>query len=187
MIDYTLIAAAGTFYTGQGYRQVDAPWLVRREIVDLTTPPQCRVHETFDGCLVGSGEQSLLQMYLNGEIGQGRYQCVTPCFRDEPVVDEAHRPWFLKLELIQLLDPAARPAWVVHLIDQMLRDAQAFMGRYVLTSVKVVPAGDAPAYDIYSGDLELGSYGARRHGDLLWVYGTGVVEPRLSLAARRSL
>lgn len=36
--------------------------------------------------------------------------------------------------------------------------------------------------DITFNDIEIGSYGIRQHDNFIWVYGTGLAEPRFSRA-----
>ena len=48
---------------------------------------------------MASGEQSFLYLYLKNFLPKGKYQTVTPCFREE-VFDETHTKYFMKNELI---------------------------------------------------------------------------------------
>jgi hypothetical protein len=37
-------------------------------------------------------------------------------------------------------------------------------------------------HDIELNSIEIGSYGWRQHRDIIWAYGTGLAEPRFSIA-----
>lgn len=174
MIDYTNIQYALDWYAKRGtFKQIDVPWLVSREALDVTSPSSAQLLETPLGCLVASGEQSFIQMMMDGSLKPGNYCCVTPCFRDEPVVDELHRTSFLKVELIS--------AWP-DIEGQALRNMlhAAFYMHLNVMRARTVRTDDG--YDIMCQGIELGSYGIRQHGDLRWVYGTGIAEPRFTQA-----
>jgi phenylalanyl-tRNA synthetase alpha subunit len=121
------------------------------------------------GYLVASGEQGFIELMIRENL-VGKYFTITPCFREEKY-DELHLPYFMKLELIDTeVDNKKLPA--------MINDAKRFFDNYLET--KVIPTKDG--YDIVSAksNIELGSYGIRAYKEFLWVYGTGVAEPRLS-------
>lgn len=122
--------------------------------------------------LVGSAEQSFIQMIFDGTLPPGRYQTVTPCFRSD-AQDELHESHFIKLELI---DTANSSSW-----PDIASIAQDFFS--IPTSI--VGISDKQC-DIVSADIELGSYGCRRmFKDVFFAYGTGVAEPRYSLAKKK--
>jgi hypothetical protein len=164
-------ADAQRYYEQLGYENLEVPWFISREATNSTIPFGSSPIFTLFGDLPGSGEQSFLQMLLDGKFSTGKYQTITPCFRDEPVIDHLHRRAFLKLELIDLTE--SRCSGV------MLKEAQGFYERYISTKVKVNWDG----YDLTTDEgLELGSYGIRWYKDFHWVYGTGLAEPRFSCA-----
>lgn len=175
VIDYEKIARAVKHYEHRGYKHIDVPWLVGKEAIDVTKPWGAEYFETAFGHLVGSGEQSFLQ--IRDQLWHNaKYQCVTPCFRDERE-DEIHRRWFLKVELIETLVDR-EPGEV---LAKMVRDADDFFGMYApgyRTRIVDTPDG----MDIEVNGVEVGSYGVREHDRFRWVYGTGVAEPRLSQA-----
>ena len=183
-VNYKIIGEAVEYYSKQGYQYVEAPWLVSHESVTITLPPSARVMQVrLDGVvkygyLVGSGEQSFLE--IRDDLCPGRkYQCVTPCFRDEPEYDELRLPYFLKVELILPLWKTDDPEEGVKVV---IRDAGNFFCKYTgPTSVQTEIGTDLCAMGV-----ELGSYGWREHEGFRWVYGTGVAEPRLSQVMRLS-
>jgi len=195
-MNYELIADAVAFYRKRGYVYVpDAPWTVERAAYHATKPMTARdisiitapapapaAHRAAPSEVhpVASGEQSFIQMMLDGQHLK-RAVCVTPCWRAEPKQDTLHRPYFMKAELINAQDVDEG-----HLVD-MVHDACSFFERFF--SVRVIKTGEG--YDIVEKGTryELGSYGIRTklldERPLRWVYGTGCAEPRLSIAIQR--
>ena len=183
MIDYRILADSVDHYRSRGYQPIETSWWVTENVKDITKPDgkfvedyQVSVNKKY---LVASGEQSYLYMMAKGMLVPGKYQTITPCFRNE-VQDVIHRKHFMKNELIYAYcdDPEE--------MHKMMASASAFFGQYLSTrTVKKEPQDDVTAvcYDIETlSGVELGSYGIRRYGPFKWVFGTGVAEPRLSLA-----
>ena len=187
-MNYSNISRAVEFYGSRGYIYLDdAPWDVREAAYYATKPSGAQdvvrtVAGRFDGFPVASGEQSFIQMMLDGQPIK-RAICVTPCYRAEPRIDTLHRPYFMKAELINAQDVDEG-----HLIH-MIHDACTFFEQFF--PVRVVQTGPSdlgePSYDIVEKGtrFELGSYGIREHKDLRWIYGTACAEPRLSTAIAR--
>lgn len=185
------ISLAVEHFTQRGYILTDdAPWLVGSEAYYSTRPPEAtdmelwaRADAAYEqsgfsplGYPVASGEQSFIQMMLDGQPLK-RAICVTPCWRFEPRVDMLHRKYFMKAELINAQDVDEG-----HLMD-MVHDACSFFEKFF--SVRTVKT--EIGYDIVEKGtrIELGSYGIRRYKDLKWVYGTACAEPRLSTVQQR--
>lgn len=167
-IDWHILSSAISFYSQRGYRYVDTPWIVPDEIARQTWDGEglaCQV-----GTLVGSAEQGFLTMDI--EPGAKLVSC-SPCFRSEPVLDNLHRQYFMKVELY---------AEGSH-VETLLAHAEQFMDMWVNVERVKTPEG----YDLMFEDIELGSYGERSIGDRHWTYGTGVALPRLTIAARRAV
>lgn len=204
-MNYASISEALRFYQDRGYVYMDdAPWHVGREAYYMTKPPGAVdvALEAFRGdspndvpfdrpYMVASGEQSFIQMMLDGQPIK-RAICVTPCFRWEPRVDMLHRRYFMKAELINAHDVDAG-----HL-THMVHDACSFFESMGL-AVRVIqtnPSPTEPSFDIVEKGTryELGSYGIRERFPadqerqmLRWIYGTGVAEPRLETILKRNL
>lgn len=173
MIDYQLMQEAREFYDLRGYNEIDTPWCVSQEAIEATRfPPGVEMPRTEWGILVGSAEQGFVQLMLDGFLGQGHFMSMSPCFRSEQRYDKLHLPYFMKLELIQYVDGCCD-------VDLMIKDAFDFFEQHV--PVAVCEMGDG-SFDIVTkkDGIELGSYGWRSHGDHVWVYGTGIAEPRFS-------
>jgi hypothetical protein len=187
MIDYGLINNAIDYYDSQGFLRIETPWLVSKDIADLTKPLDASTYivqkdvETKQKAFVASGEQSFLYLINKGHMpSSGRYQTVTPCLRDD-AWDTTHMKNFVKLELIEYnidvnIDDAAR---VKRMVDQALGFFSKHVDRSLLTVVKCVTDG-AVSYDINLNDIEIGSYGYRNCSFCNWIYGTGIAEPRFS-------
>lgn len=170
MIDYTKIARAVDYYKTCGFVYIDVPWIISERTLRITKPPHARCFSTLFGCLVASGEQSFLE--IRNEL-DGKYQCVTPCFRDEKEVDDLHRNYFMKVELIE-----TNPADIDRAYWDMLVYAKGFFEHYDFVDIVDTDEGK----DIFINGIEVGSYGIRAYKDFRWVFGTGVAEPRLSQA-----
>lgn len=174
MIDYCVISNAISFYASIGYEQIDAPWLVSEEALDITTPKWARKFKVHGGCLVASGEQSFLE--IRKGLKPGTYQCTTPCFRDELKKDKLHLPYFMKVELIRVLSPSKPGDF-----SSLMANAKEFFGTYAKPEQIKTDIG----MDLEIAGIEVGSYGFREHDDFKWIYGTGCAEPRLSQAMAR--
>ena len=174
-IDYKRLAQAQSFYEDLGYLYLEVPWHISAEAVGATLPAGRRAFPLLaDTWLVGSAEQSFIQMMLDGRA-LGRHCAITPCFRDEEE-DALHMKCFMKLELFEFL-PASDPE-AARKMQAMLADAKAFFSRFL----HVAEEKTAEGIDIVCAQsgVELGSYGIRRLRDGRgWVYGTGLAEPRL--------
>ena len=192
---YRRLVEALMHYEHAGFKAIDVPWAVSKEAMDITRPawagPRTLSYEAggVEICPVASAEQSFLQLQLDavasGNRVVGDYVTMTPCFRNEPVLDDLHQPYFMKVELISWDSPDREAR---NVLDDMLLFATDFFDRFVETVVieneDPDPIGDI-AYDIvtYNGHIELGSYGIRNHPKVgRWIYGTGCAEPRLSYA-----
>ena len=179
MISYKLLADAGDFYASAGYRPVAAPWVVSKEVMDITAPEWAACYPLADeGLLVASGEQSFLQLLTNGKLAPGKWQCTTPCFRGDELAELHHR-YFMKLELISTRSTTKSE------LSRAVNLCNRFFKSYL--PCNVVPTSrseDIAGYDIVTdGGIELGSYGIREHPKVgRWLYATGCAEPRLTQA-----
>lgn len=176
-IDWSLLSRAKDFYAGLGYTYVETPWIASVEACAATFhSPRFDVD---GGCLVGSGEQGLLQLAHEGKIGSGRFMTISPCFRDEPVEDQLHQRQFIKLELMDL-GQYDEPDY---LVEHALRCFRLLKGP-IQRHFEIVQTEEG--FDIMRGPIELGSYGSREayiYGrGYCWNYGTGLALPRFSLA-----
>jgi len=174
-VNFEILSRAMLFYQKKGYKYIDVPWAVSKPIADLTRPPGALEFPYRNDMLVASGEQSFLQLIVDGKLPKGKYICVTPCFRDETDITEGSRWFFMKAELINTSDTSIKA------LIEMFECAQEFFNHYLPTNL--LTTGHS-SYDIMSGEaIELGSYGIRNEPATgPWIYGTGCAEPRLSYA-----
>lgn len=183
MIDYSLIADAIEYYQDQGYELIDVPWTVPEHVLKIT----CKENHMFENnkylnnYLVGSAEQSFLDLIKRNKLRFGKYCAVTPCFRNDEE-DELHQKYFMKLELIHY----ANNWWTLNTnLEMMIHDAQTFFSLFTdVTVVKTSDERSQESYDIEHNGIELGSYGIRQHENIRWIYGTGIAEPRFSYALK---
>jgi len=188
-IDWQHIAEAVSFYTKAGYRYLEVPWLVSREAILKTLPEDHVPISCVFGDLVGSAEQSFIQMTVVDEQKlDGKYVAVTPCFRDDRL-DQEHQRAFMKVELIEIHRDIAlsrggkKGLWACSALEQMINDAKTFFGSIAGTStLEVTPIAMDMGFDLELNGVEVGSYGVRTHGAWIWVYGTGYASPRFSVA-----
>lgn len=167
------------------FRAKRVPGLVDPDVMSHTCPPGVhddRLYGAGTDTVVASAEQSFLQLDKNGEIEPGWWMALTPCYREESVFDDTHLPVFLKLELIRL----ARPEEELHRLEAewvAYRMKDFFMEFYAMPTT-VIETEDG--WDVMYDDLELGSFGVRKTmTGKSYVYGTGLAEPRASIALMR--
>lgn len=206
-IDYGALNSAIEHYASLGYRRIEVPWWVTADVANITKPTGVPVSSNYKlsvngKCLVASGEQAFLYLANKGQLPPGKYQTVTPCFRNEEY-DAEHSKQFMKLELINLLPSSdfVKQDLVQEIVDEALVLFKRLAGSYasklgfVYTGVNdpLAPYGTdqldvvmlAPLRDGSSKAIELGSYGARRTSFATWIYGTGLAEPRFSKTLAR--
>jgi hypothetical protein len=170
MIDHTKIVAAEEYYERAGYQKLDVPWVIGREAYCATFPEHAFPFFTLGGFLPASGEQSFIQLMLDGKLPAGKYQCTTPCFRDEQEYNELHLPYFYKVELILVGSSS---------YYNTIKDAEGFFIDYCEIHREPINSDQVDIVEATTC-IELGSYGRRQFKDFCWVYGTGLAEPRLS-------
>lgn len=173
MVDYKLISDSIEHYNSEGFTRIETPWTVSAAIDNITRPEDKLPYELVHNGkrLVASGEQSFLYLMVKGYLPEGRYQTVTPCFRNEPY-DTTHSKNFIKNELIITKD-VDNTSVRLSVIDPALN----FFNNK-LQGVELV--GTEQGWDIMCNGVELGSYGIRSYEGMKWIYGTGCAEPRTS-------
>jgi hypothetical protein len=176
MIDYSKISDSIFHYNKLGYQRIESPWTVTKAISDITAPPNTTYFtiEEKNKVLVASGEQSLLYLYNKGFLPKGKFQTITPCFRNDSF-DEMHTKYFIKNELM-ITDDISYDS-----VTKIINDAYSFFKFFFKNDVGLttIKTGEN-SWDICYRNNELGSYGIRSCSFLNWIYGTGVAEPRLS-------
>ena len=178
-INWYLLCSTLQYYQNFGYKMKNLDWLVNADVACFTKPVEKRLFYINEKTLVGSGEQSFLQLIDDNKLEPGRYCGITPCFRDE-IVDDLHHIYFMKIELINTID--------VNLdsLNNMIDDAKTFFKKWF--PVEVIETG-LNAFDIIDSKnkIELGSYGMRKFNNTRYLYGTGLAEPRFSYVLNKNL
>jgi hypothetical protein len=181
MINYRILAFSQEFYEKKGFKIVETPWTVTQAVVNITKP--INVADDFympakKKSLVGSAEQGFLYLYLKDFLPKGKFQSISPCFRDDSF-DFLHTKYFMKNELI-ITDEVNEES-----LKSVIKHALSFFETYISKkNLTVHKSPDSDSTDIFYTDnvncYELGSYGIRSCQYLDWVYGTACAEPRLS-------
>ena len=173
MIDYKILNDSILYYENLGFKRVEAPWTVSSKVDDITRPAEAVKFQLKHNnkCLVASGEQSFLYLYLKNFLPKGQYQTVTPCFRFEEF-DFLHTKYFMKNELIKTDDISTRA--LVRIVEECVQFYQPLFNKDL--DVMKTDIG----FDIEVDGKELGSYGIRSCEFLEWIYATGCAEPRTS-------
>lgn len=175
-ISANLIYKALESYKSLCYKLVDVPMLVEEQYSLLTKPKgKVDLFHSNGKVYVASAEQSFIQMFQQGKLKYGKYAAITPCYRDEDVLDDTHFNIFLKVELINIGGDD---------VLSMMQDVQAFLLHSLGCCAKAIKTNDSEqSYDLEINNIEVGSYGVRYMPDgTPYVYGTGLAEPRTSYA-----
>ena len=172
MIDYKIISNSIDYYENNKFKRIESPWTVSEYVDSITKPnhiPSFQLKHN-NKCLVASGEQSFLYLYLKEFLPKGQFQTTTPCFRFESF-DYTHTKYFIKNELIKtdLVN--------INELDKITNICFDFFKQYI-PEIEVIKTDIG--YDIEYKGKELGSYGIRENEYLKWIYATGCAEPRLS-------
>lgn len=181
MINYKLIDESCDYYKDNGYTRIETPWMVP-EYVESITRPKDKIPfqiKQNNKCLIGSGEQSFLYLYLKEYLPLGKFQTITPCFRNDEY-DNLHSKYFIKNELI-ITDVVNKSA-LSQIIDLSLDFFNKYLPDQKDSQRPYASKISDDEYDIIYKGIELGSYGIRESKFLKWIYGTGCAEPRLSKA-----
>ena len=181
MINYLRLGKSLEYYEKKGYQRLEAPWWVPSGIMNITKPKEVDPNEMGyflpknQKELVASGEQSLLYLANQGLLPKGKYQTITPCFRNE-IQGPVRRKFFMKNEL--MIAGSQKETDLKKIID----DAYKFFKTEVPDKKILEVIKTEQGYDIEYKGIELGSYGIRSCSFLDWIYGTGLAEPRFSRA-----
>lgn len=171
LVDWLRLGKTTNYYKTLGYRHITVPWWVSQKALQAT-----HLDSTQDG-LVGSAEQSFIELHLRGELPLGRFVACSPCFRIEPVLDIHHQKEFMKVELWDSTDTSDLN------LRRMIEDALLWFLKMTGDSapgLRAIPTKEG--FDIELNGFEIGSYGRREAHGVQWLYGTGVAEPRFSTA-----
>lgn len=179
MINWQYVAKAIKYYQDLGYYYIEVPWTVSKEAMAITSPLDSELYNVDNKYLVASAEQSFIELMLNGEIDpEGKFIAASPCFRDDPL-DELHKRYFFKVELINILAPDQLKD-IDDLVWDMVVTAKGFYYTEINATFKPLIVNTEIGFDLTGNGIELGSYGYRSFRNFHWIYGTGFAEPRFS-------
>ena len=175
MINYKILDDSIKYYESCGFTRIETPWMISKYVDDITKPkdrPNYQLKHN-NKCLVASGEQSFLYLYLKEYLPKGKFQTITPCFRSDEY-DMFHEKHFMKNELI-ITDTVDEDT-----LYSLVNLAKNFFAMHLHDYSKLNVVKTDIGFDIEYNGIELGSYGIRECDFLKWIYGTGCAEPRLS-------
>jgi hypothetical protein len=190
-IAYDIVEAAVAAYEFRGYKYLEVPWVVSDQAMNATVPVGCPMFEGERGAFVASGEQSFIQLILEGKLSKGRYCCATPCYRPwDNGKSPLHQTQFFKVELIDYVGDDGYSLSPMKSQYDMIRDAAYSFMSFFFNDLQFIETQDDPRQEcttVKSSDIvtkegiELGSYGIRSHPKTgTWIYGTGVALPRFT-------
>lgn len=183
-MNYKLLADSIEFYEKQCFEIIEPEWRVPTKFLLEYFP--CITEDKYfnagnEELFVGSAEQSLIYAYKQGLLQPGLYQAITPCFRKGDNESEFHRELFMKNELIFIYTDRVRYSKLLHVVSAAAR----FFKQYVPTNKLNVVETGIDSCDILLNGIEIGSYGCRKVGDIQWIYGTGLAEPRFTMVLNK--
>lgn len=173
-INWSFLAHALIEFRNLNYEYIEVPWYINKMYTDYTFNSNNTFLLKYNNHLVGSAEQSFIYYILTNQIPYGKYCSITPCFRDEPILDDLHHKTFMKLELMYFY-----PNVKIENIFSMMDDVKNVYKKLFNISLDVVNITDK-TYDLYFNGIEIGSYGIREVTNYSILYGTGLAEPRFS-------
>ena len=179
-IDYSLIGSVIEYYRALGYAYIEVPWIVPKEIANITCSDDEKILLVGNNCLVGSAEQSLIHLLTENKLPLDiPFVACTPCHRLNEPNTPHHFPQFMKVELGLVMSSRSNTD-VKDRVISMLRHAQSFMLEH--TNKKISEVTSSAQIDLEIEGIEVGSYGFRILPDTnIWCYGTGLAEPRFSM------
>lgn len=162
-----------------GYKYRNVPWTVPHEINMATCPDERYLVNSNIGEFVGSAEQSFLYLDSIGKLGKGKFVTCTPCFRNDEE-DYFHQKTFMKVELYDNDFGESSLEEMVELARDRFSRMTAFLLGDLDPPVRIVSTPEG--FDIEINGIEVGSYGERSWGDMKWLCGTALAEPRFTRA-----
>lgn len=172
-ISASLLFKAMQFYNDNGFVFLDAPLLVDDDIIEMTLPNDRKSHKHNELNYVGSAEQSFYQLLKNGfKPTNNKYLLITPCQRDEPILDNSHLEIFLKVELI-VIDGCHHG--LINIVSDFYKSIDIVSFKQLTND----------GIDLMVNNVEVGSFGCRNYMGYNIVYGTGLALPRINYAVNK--
>lgn len=173
MINFKLLQDSIDYYETCYFKRIETPWTVSEVISNLTKPDD-RINYQLkhnDKCLVASAEQGYLYLMNKGFLPKGKYQSISPCFRDDNF-SIVHTKYFIKNELI-ITDNVNEKS-----LFELIETCKMFFENQIKQKVDMIKTD--VGFDLEYKGIELGSYGINDFGWTRYCYGTGLAEPRFS-------
>lgn len=182
MINWHNISNAIDFYQSLGYKYIEVPWFVSKRAIEATFPTNSNKFTCNIGTMVGSAEQSFIQLMLDNKIEADKYVAASPCYRDD-IIDELHSLTFFKVEIISIFNKKEILKLNYDLNDIVYNAKEFFNILAPYKKIDVISTKEG--IDLEINGIEIGSYGIRSLENWNWVYGTGYADPRFSLAIKK--
>lgn len=185
-INWEYISTAISFYKNQGYQYIEVPYYVNKDYSDITCPKFefDKFILSNNNILIGSAEQAFLELALMNNLEKNKlYVSLSPCFRNEPVLDNIHYESFMKIELFYFNNNEKE---IRNVFKKFQIDAYnlfyIFLKRNDLENKLKIWSIDKNNIDIEFNNIEIGSYNIKKINtqNFNWVCGTGLAEPRFS-------
>lgn len=180
-INYQHLSYSKEYYKNLGYVYKELDWIIPKKYIEYTYK-EYNKYTLSDNSLLGSAEQVFIKEMIENDLN-GKFQCITPCFRND-VIDELHQEYFMKNELFFRDGSLSFKENLIHL-EQVILDAKTFFIKISKEDCEVIETSKN-CYDILLNNIEVGSYGIRQIEDLYYIYGTGLAEPRFSVALHKN-
>lgn len=184
-VNYRRLLKSIDYYNDKGYKRLNLPWIVDEKYVNLTYKGGNKFIIKDGRALLGSAEQAFLKEVLENTL-EGKYQCVTPCFRND-IEDDLHFEYFMKNELFVYNEKYNFKDYEL-ILEKMVKDAYDFFGvQPYISSIKIIETPESLlSYDILLNNIEVGSYLIREveldGKKIMYTCGTGLAEPRFETA-----
>lgn len=177
------LALASSRYRKKGFKYIETPYIVSRESIEYTLPKGCHPFEVVCngknmGCLVGSAEQGFLEIYDKLKSNK-MYFSYSPCFREEPVLNDKNQQYFSKIELF-CKEPENPLSTLYNFMGVASTIMDSLCHNTFKTNVKTVQS--FKSYDLHINGTEVGSYSIYSKKGRNWVCGTGLALPRFLYA-----
>lgn len=179
-MNYELLVDRLNYFEKIGFVRKEVPWVVAESVSNITAPTAENL-PIGNNVLVGSGEQGFLAN-MNEFKRKGKFVTLTPCFRIERHVSKFNQLYFMKVELIDFIQDTSRQG-ILTSLDCMINTAlNSFLEIVPDKSMVTIENISFSQTDILVNGIEVGSYGYREYQGCHWIYGTGIAEPRFTLA-----
>lgn len=180
-IDYGRLERALRYYELCGFEYVELPYTASQQAIQMTFDGNYSSQILPNGAvLVGSGEQAFCDLLLQGKLKLNeKYMGLTPCFREEEIYNDIHRPYFLKLELYSPVPSIKAGHEYMNFFSSI---SKRFFQSEIESNLSISKTHTPNSIDLNLNQIEIGSYLVNTSNKFCWACGTGLAEPRFSAA-----